>query len=273
VRRWNYVLGAALVVLGGLILLQIFLRALGIQFRVVWLFWPLVFIGLGVWIIRGSTSRGAGEELPVDEASIPLDGATEAFVRVQHGAGRLIVGPGAPSDQLLRGRFGGGLESRSERDDGRLTLEMRIRERNVSKYFSAWAGGRRDMLEWDLRLNSGVPLVLLFETGANESRLDLRDLMVRETTLKTGASSSTIELPARMPYSRLRINSGAAAVRIHVPAGVAATIRLRAGLSSVDVDTARFPRFGDHYRSTDWDSAASKAEITVESGVGSIEVG
>jgi hypothetical protein len=266
-RRWNHVVGTVLVVLGGLILLQIFLQAVGIIFHVVWLFWPLVLIGLGVWIIRGSTS-----EVPVEEASIPLDGAAEAFVRVQHGAGRLSVGPGAPSGALLQGSFGGGLESRTAREGGRLSVEMRIRERNIPRYFSAWAGGRRDVLEWNLHFNPEVPLDLLFETGANESRLDLRGLKVRETTLKTGASSSTIDLPARMPYSRLRINSGAAAVRVRVPSGVAATIRLKTGLSSVSVDTARFPRSGELYRSADWDGAAFRAEISVETGIGSIEV-
>ncbi len=49
-------------------------------------------------------------------------------------------------------------------------------------------------------------------------------------------------------------------------------VRLKTGLSSVNVDTNRFPRSGDSYKSADWEGAAYKAEITVETGVGSIEV-
>ncbi len=271
-RRWNFIVGSGLVLLGGLIFLQLFLRAVGIHFHLAWLFWPLVLIGLGVWIIRGTSSREGGAEVPKEDASISLDGASEAYVRVHHGAGRLSVGSGTPGGMLLQGKFGGGLESRTSREGGKLSVEMRIRERDVSRFFSAWAGGRHDMLDWDFRLNAEVPLALLFETGANDSRLDLRDLQVRDVTVKTGASSTTIELPARVPLSRLHINSGAAAVRVRVPAGVAAMVRLKAGLSSVNVDTNRFPRSGDAYKSADWDGAAYKAEITVETGVGSIDV-
>ncbi len=271
-RRWNFVVGTGLVLLGGLIFLQLFLRAVGIHFHLAWLFWPLVLIGIGVWIIRGTSSREGGAEVTMEDASISLDGASEAYVRVQHGAGRLSVGSGAPAGLLLQGRFGGGLESRTSREGGKLSVEMRIRERDISRFFSAWAGGRHDMLEWDFRLGAEIPLALLLETGADDSRLDLRDLKVRDVTLKTGASSTTIELPVRMPFTRLRINSGAAAVRVRVPEGVAAMIRLKTGLSSVNVDTNRFPRTGDAYKSADWDGAAYRAEITVETGVGSIEV-
>jgi hypothetical protein len=68
------------------------------------------------------------------------------------------------------------------------------------------------------------------------------------------------------------VSSGAASVNIRIPQGVAARIRWRGGLSSINVDPSRFPRFGDTYQSPDYDSAANKVDLDVEMGVGSVTV-
>jgi predicted membrane protein len=121
-------------------------------------------------------------------------------------------------------------------------------------------------------LNTAVPLTLALETGASESRLLLTDLQVRELSVSTGASSTIVDLPARAGMTRVRVESGAASVKLRVPAGVAASISIRSALAGIRVDTSRFPKAGDSYRSADYDSAANRVEISVETGVGSIEI-
>ncbi len=272
-RRWSFIIGAVLVVLGALMLLQLIINSLGFAFRIMWVFWPLVLIGIGVWVIRGFAWGGwSAGDVPREEASVPLEGATEASVRVQHGAGRLIVGSGTNPDQLAAGSFGGGLDASTARGDGRISVDMRIRERDPGRYFGSWSRGRFGLLDWDFRLNQNVPMTLLFETGANESRLNLTDVQAREIRLKTGASSTVLELPARTPYTRLYIDSGAASVKVRVPTNVAAQVRVNSALSGVHVNTARFPRAGDVYKSADYDTAANKVEISIETGVGSIDI-
>ena len=66
-------------------------------------------IGAGIWIISGA-ARGRGP-LPREQASIPLEGATEAALKIRHGAGRLAIGAGAGPGDLLSGTFGGGLDA------------------------------------------------------------------------------------------------------------------------------------------------------------------
>jgi hypothetical protein len=272
-RRWSFIVGAVLIVLGGLLLLQLAINTMGINFRIMWIFWPLLLIGLGVWIIQGFSWRGwSGTPVGREDASIPLEGASEASVRVQHGAGRLLVGSGTAPDTLVSGSFGGGLDFRSTRVDGKLSVDMRIKERDIGSYVSSWTRGHRGVRDWDFRLSQAVPLSLIFETGANDARLDLTDLNVREIRLHTGASSTTIDLPERTPFTLLDIDSGAASVKVRVPKGVSAMVRVNAALSGVRVDTNRFPKSGNVYKSADWDTAACKAEIVVETGVGSIEV-
>jgi hypothetical protein len=128
------------------------------------------------------------------------------------------------------------------------------------------------MLDWDFGLNPGIPLSLRLETGASEARLSLGDLQVRELYLKTGASSTTIDLPTRAGHTMVTVESGAAAVKIRVPREVGASIVVRSTLAGVHVDRTRFPESAAGYRSPDFDSAPNKAEIFVETGVGSVEI-
>jgi predicted membrane protein len=128
------------------------------------------------------------------------------------------------------------------------------------------------MLDWDFNLNPSVPLILRLETGASESRLSLTDLQVRELHLKTGASSTTIDLPASAGFTRVTVESGAASVKIRVPQSVAAAIQVKSALAGIRVDTSRFPRAGAGYASTDYAEAANKVDIYVETGVGSVEI-
>jgi hypothetical protein len=270
-RRGSIIIGGVLILIGVLAILQLLIRALGLAFSIWWIFWPVILIGLGVWMLRGFR-WGRGTEVAREDASVPLDGATEASVRVRHGAGRLSIGSGAAAGDLISGSFGGGLDAVTSRSGGKLSVEMRIKDRDVTNYFTSWTRGRHGALDWDFRLAQGIPLDLELETGANEARLTLTDLAVRELRLKTGASSTTIDLPAGVPHTRVQVDSGAASVRLRVPAGVAAMIRVNAALAGIHVDPARFPRMGDFYRSPDWDTASSKVEISVETGVGSVDV-
>jgi hypothetical protein len=275
-RRWSFVAGAVLIVLGAFSLLQVGLNALGVAFRIWWIFWPLLLIGAGAWLVlgfaRGRSSWGGHPEVPREHASLPLDGAKEAAITVRHGAGRLTVGAGAGSDQLLAGSFGGGLDVTRRIEAERTIVDMRVKERDVSHYFFPWGRGWAGALDWDFTLNSSIPLFLRLETGASESRLSLTDLHVRELGIKTGASSTTVDLPRAAGFTRVHVESGAAAVKIRVPQGVAASIQVKSALAGVHVDRNRFPHTAVGYVSTDYSGAANKVEIFVETGVGSVDI-
>ena len=61
-------------------------------------------------------------------------------------------------------------------------------------------------------------------------------------------------------------------MKLRVPQGVAASIQVRSALAGIHVDRSRFPQSGAGYRSADYDSAANKVEIFVETGVGSVDI-
>jgi len=261
-RRGTMFWGLLLIVFGLVLLLD----NLGLLGNIdVWnLLWPFFLIALGAWILLGTIFRRAPER---EHASIPLEGAQSARVRVQHGAGRLEVSAGAGIGLLAEGDFTGGLEHGSKVQGNALEVKMNPPEQIFP---FAWSPGTS--LDWSFGLTRDIPLSLDFETGASESRLNLRELRLTELRLKTGASATTIDLPANAGYTRVSVESGAASVNINVPEGVAARIQTKGGLSTIQVDSQRFPQTGGVYQSADYETAANKVEMDIQMGVGSVNI-
>ncbi|HPL28540.1 MAG TPA: hypothetical protein PLG21_10845, partial [Anaerolineae bacterium] len=234
-------------------------------------YWPalLILLGLALMVRAFLRPQRHPEAAEAKEASIPLGEAARARIRIKHGAGRLDVRAGAAPGELAGGSFGGGLDFRSERQDDLLDVQMQTPAQNIpGATLWDWQG----TLDWACRLSAEVPLELDLEIGANEARLDLPELRVTGLKVKTGASSTTITLPAAAGYTHARVEAGAAEVKVRVPAGVAARIHVEGALAGVDVDSLRFPQAGGVYQSVDYDTAANTVEIDVSAAVGSVSV-
>jgi hypothetical protein len=254
--------GFILILVGALFLLS----NLGLLPVDVWLvFWPLVLIAFGIWLLVGvlfGRRRQAGER-----AVVPLDGAAGGRIIINHGAGRLFVGGNAEPGSLVSGSFGGGVDYWTRRVEGDLEVDLRLKDRNFPILW--WPG---DSFEWRVSLNQDVPLMLLVKTGASESQLNLAELQVKSLKVETGASSSTITLPRNAGYTKARIESGVASVKVFVPESAAARIRVSSGLSDVKVNRSRFASMGGMYQSPDYDTASNKIDIEIETGVGSVSI-
>jgi hypothetical protein len=254
-----------LILVGLLFLLNNFGLLPQMSFNIWNLIWPIFLIALGVWFVSRTFAPPA--EAEIEPGSIPLEGASRAEIELAHGAGELRVSAGAGADVLAEGTFGGGLRYEAKRRGELLDVEMKMRVEPVT--FLNWAPGGYD---WDVRLNPNVPIQLKCETGASRNLLDLRDLKVTEFKLETGASASEVTLPSNAGYTRVRVQAGAARVDIRVPGGVAARIKTSGALATMAVDETRFPGFDNRYQSPDYERAANKVEIEVETGVGAVTV-
>ena len=263
-RRSNLFWGIVIVLAGVLLLLQ----QLGLLIFNFWaVFWPLMLILAGIWFLLGPTifRRDFSEEA----LSIPLEGAVVADIRFKHGAGSLRIGALPEGSELLSGTCVGGVDVEVHRRGERVKARLRANS-DVWFGFPGTLGGKG--LAWDLKLNRSVLLILDLKSGASESTLDLSDLKVSELHVSTGASSTDITLPAGAGYTRVTVKSGAAAINLRLPEGVAARIEIQSGLAGINVDTNRFPQVSSGYESPGYASAANKAEIRVETGVGSIDI-
>lgn len=259
-RNGQLVWGVILLLLGGVLLAN----AMGVTLpngnSLMSLFWPLLLIGFGIWVLAGVFMRGRVDE---ESASIDLQGASSASLRINHGAGELHLHSGASSNELVRGTFAGGLEHKASRNGDRLDVKMRpARDVMTFPFF-----GPRFSLDWDVALNSSIPTDLDFNLGANKSTIDLRDLNVTGLRFKTGASDSNITLPAS---GRLNADFeiGAASLTLIVPDGVAIRVRATLGAGDMSVDRSRFPKD----ESPDFDTAANAVDINIKGGACSVRV-
>ena len=229
-------------------------------------FWPAIIILIGIWLLVGATGRGryasSGQTV-----SIPLENARSARIKMDHGAGRLNVRSGAASTELLNGVFGAEVDYKSSLNGDQLQVKLRN-----SPQFWGWFPGSGS-LDWDVRLNQDIPLNLKIDSGASATVLDLTDLKVVELDIDTGASSTEVTLPANAGNTLVDIDSGASSVKITIPTGVAARIRVKTGIASVNIDSNRFPhQDGGLYQSADYATAANRADITIDTGVGSVDI-
>jgi hypothetical protein len=126
----------------------------------------------------------------------------------------------------------------------------------------------------DINLSPKVPITSLnVQTGATDARLDLSSLLVSKLDINVGAASTWVRLPEAARTTTAHIAGGASSITLEIPRGVGAQIHHRGGLSTVNVDQSRFPSVGDGmYRSPDYLTAANNVDISIETGVTSIQV-
>lgn len=258
-RRDNIFWGTALILVG----ILLFLQTEGYIGNIFPYLWPLALILVGGWSILGVYWRPANS--PEESFSIPLSGAQSVEYHFAHGAGQLEISGGAPAGQALVGTSAAGMSRKSQVNGDRLNVRV-----EAGPSFVPFLGPAQGV--WRFQLTREIPSTLVLETGASSVNLDLRDVPARHIALKTGASGSNITLPEK-GSSLLDIEAGAASVRVVVPPATAARIRVDEGVTSINVDTNRFPRLGlGLYQSSGYDMASDRAEINIESGLGSVTV-
>ena len=247
-----------LVVLGFLLLFS----NLGyIQFdfwRLIGMWWPLLLIIGGLDVLIGSLRA---RNIKPQTLALDLGTAPQADVSINFGAGDLTIGKAAPG-KIVDGTFEGEMRY-DAKPDGRVWLKLEPWN---------WWGWNPRGYRWNVGVTDAVPLKLTLDGGAANTNADLTDLKITDLRVKTGASSTIIRLPRAAGMTTVRINAGAASVKLIVPEGVAARVHSSMAIGSNDIDRQRFPLSGGDYVSVDYATASNKIDIQFEGGVGSLAV-
>ncbi len=232
------------------------------------IFFPAVLILIGLWFLVGPLLFR--EVVETRSLSIPVEDATEAVVKIRHGAGGVNLGSMAGNDNILEGTFTGGVEEEIERTGSKFGIKLRVPE------FEWWGFpnvARSEGFKWDISLNKSIAYTLDVKTGASRNRYDLRDLIITEIRMESGGNDTEVLMPSQAGYTRGEFHFGSARLEIRIPENVAAQIRINGALLDTnDIDQSRFPKYGDIFSSPDYASAANKIDITVEAGVGKLLV-
>lgn len=282
--------GVILLFLGIVFLLQTLNVLPWALWGTLWRYWPviLIAIGLGIllrsfnaWIVSllilvllfGSLGLAlwqynAGVSSPGQTTrnyTQPLNGMKGADVQVNFNAGRLTFGSLAADssnfveinsrERELRADFS------REGDRGRLRLSAESARRGT--------GGD---IRWDVKLTRSIPMLLDARLAANDALLDLKDLNVTELRLDVDASNCRLVVPAAAGSSWASIDADVTNLEITIPEGVSVRLKVDSDLSAVEVDQRRFPRQGDYFQSSDYDSARNRIDIDIECNVSRVQV-
>src|ERR1051325_8464397 len=202
-RRDNIFWGVALILLGGLFLLQ----TQGFIENAFLFVWPLFLILAGTWIVLGVFWKPSLEMRQT--FNVPLGAAKSVGYRFSHGAAQIRIGGGAPTGQALVGSEATGISHHSHLNGDQLEVKV-----ETGPSFLPFLGP--DQGVWQYQLAQDVPVTLTVEGGASTFDLDLKDVLASRVNLKVGASNVNVTLPAH-GASRLHIDSGAASFNLRVP--------------------------------------------------------
>jgi hypothetical protein len=263
-RRGQLIAGVLLLLFGGFM----FADAMGIRLpnglSLSDLFWPLALLLAGAWILMGVFLRGHVE---TESASVDLQGATSARLKINHAAGELKLHSGAGANEVIHGTFSGGLQQKATRNGDRLEVRMWPAKDILDFPFF----GSHSQIDWDVALNAAIPLELNLDLGANKSILDLHDLNVAKLDLDSGASDTRLILPAKGRF-RADLDLAAASMEVTMPEGLSARIHASVAAGDIQVDEVRFPRNGKYYQSADYETAANAVDMTIDAGAASVKI-
>lgn len=287
----NLPIGALVLIAVGVVLLLQTTGAVdwGLWARL-WPFWPVILIAIGVNILLGRRAPwlasgivlllflGAiGGAVALSSTNVgrvtswesfALDGTASAEARVSFGAGSMIVSalpPGSPS--LMEGTFrtpGGEADVRLTRSGDRATLRISMPSRR-------WYRPSTDA-EWTIAFARTPRLAIELDGGAADMKLDLRELKVGSLDMDIGAADVDVALPAAAGLTDVAVDAGASDITLIVPEGVAARITRSSGLTSFNVDEARFPKSGAGYETPGYLSAQNRVDIHLNIGAASVTV-
>jgi hypothetical protein len=161
----------------------------------------------------------------------------------------------------------GGYSLEKTTNDSVDVLNFRKRDRNGR-------GFKMDDMETNetrLSLNKNPVWDITVEMGAGETDFNLENFKVRRLKFEGGAASFQAKIGSKLPLTDVAVETGVASVEIEVPRESGCRIVVDSGLSSKDFNG--FAKQADgSYKTSNYDSAVNKVEISLKGGLSSFEV-
>jgi hypothetical protein len=251
-------------------------------------------LGFTFW----KNSRGG--KILTDTFLEPLGSAMEARVDINTNTGNLSLDRLTGSeDVLVDGTLqymeNQGLPTRSvDRSNGQVSFTLEASGQGQPWFRFPWQTCN-GATEWQIHLNPSVPSDISLYTGGGNVRLNLADMAVTHVLARTGGGNVDVFLPDNAANLRMTAKTGGGNVTIAVgsgitgkividahsgggnlsirlPAGIAARIQATSGMGKVVVDPSFVRLDKKIYQTSNYDSAADKVEITLDSGAGNVAV-
>ena len=225
----------------------------------------LAVLATGTTVLTAVGSARA-DTLRTEHRVVQAGAARSVDVHLTIGAGRLQVAGGART--LLDARF------RYNHDNWRPEVRYAVRARRGQLTVQQPSTRDADDLtnvqyDWNVRLNSRVPMGLKVETGAGTSTLLLGSLALTGLDVKLGVGDTTLNLAGNRSHSfNATIQSGVGELTVVLPRRVGVRVTAKHGIGEIDAHGLR--QDGDTYVNSTYGSSHVTVNVTIEQGVGTI---
>jgi len=224
--------------------------------------------GNGWWAHNWNGDHNWGGRHELHEAqSVELQGAKSVSADIDIPTGSVTVSSG--SSKLLDASF--------DYDDGegKPTIDYNVSgghgDLNITQDnedHTHW-GGEHD--DWNLRLGSGVPIDLKLNMGAGQGNLQLSQVDLSRLEVHVGAGELHLDLTGpRTSDLDATIQGGVGSATIRLPKNVGVRVNASGGLGSINANGLQ--RDGDAYINAAYGKSAATINLTVEGGVGQINL-
>lgn len=205
--------------------------------------------------------------------SEPLSSETTAKIDINVGDGNLTIDRLTTSEHLLASGTLQYLEHiptcNLVSSKGQATFTLRGGGSGRPWFRFPWAACN-GATEWHIHLNPTVSSDITAHSDGGNLKLDMAGMVVTRLMADTGGGNVDLVLPDNAANLSVTAKTGAGNVVVSIPSGVAARIHATTGLGKAIVDP-RFSKIDNNtYQSSDFDTAADKVEITVQSGAGNV---
>jgi hypothetical protein len=297
-RRGSYGFGIVLIVVG-LLFLASNLRPNLDPWPLLWKYWPLLLILLGVaklWdhmsnrnnpqrgsssfisggliavivvaLIVGLSVRHSGRTNPIlhSPQSVDLQGARSVTAKIDMGAGQLNVNQG--SSHLADADFS------YDQDSGTPSMNYSVSGTNGNLDISQHENGGmhlgRNENTWTVRFGD-VPLDLNVDMGAGQGDLNLRGINLTRLKVELGAGQINLDLTGERKQSfDVDVQGGVGEAKIQLPHDVGVEIRADGGIGSID--TEGLHKEGGRWVNDAWGKSPITIHMNVEGGIGEIRL-
>jgi hypothetical protein len=295
-RRCGSITGALILIALGVVFLMANVRPGLDPWRIIFRYWPLILIFIGVGkifdslILRDRSASSSGEVSGAsiafivllvifgfavwrghernyrihDQHTVELLGAKSVSADIQMPAGQLTLTGG--DTRLLDSDFD------YNEEEGKPTVDYNVSgdrgELNITQEKERiHFGGTHNT--WKLRFGGAEPLDLTLSMGAGQSDLQLRDLNLTHLEVQVGAGQMTLDLGGpRKSNLEADIKGGVGQATIHLPKDVGVRVHASGGIGTVNTDG--LTRDGDDYVNAVYGKTPTSINLTVSGGVGTI---
>lgn len=222
----------------------------------------ILIFALAIW--RGH--KVEGNEFVHDSHSVALLGAKEVDANIEMPAGQLTLTGG--NSELLDSNFA------YDRAEGKPAVDYSVNDGhgqlNITQEGHHIHFGTTHN-DWNLHFGGNAPLDLTLKMGAGQSDLNFRDLNLRHLEVNIGAGQMTLDLTGpRAANLDADIQGGVGSATIRLPRDVGVIVHASGGIGTIDTDSLMHQ--DGAYVNAAYGKSATNINLQIHGGIGEIDL-